>query len=200
MIGRLTGQLVASEADGSVVMDVHGVGYEVMVPLGSRLPPVGGGTPVTLHIHTVVREDSLELFGFAELEQRRLFRLLIAVPNVGPKTAICALGGMSVDELVQSIRAEDSAALARLPGIGKKTAERIILELQAKVDGLAVGTPPTKSLGGSDGKAERLAAALTQMGYRASEAARAVELLKDQLASLSAGELLREALGLLSRR
>ncbi len=200
MIGRLTGQLVANEGDGSVVIDVNGVGYEVMVPLGSRLPPVGGGSLVTLHIHTVVREDSLELFGFAELDQRRLFRLLIAVPNVGPKTAICALGGMSVDELAQAVRVEDSVALARLPGIGKKTAERIILELKSKVENLSSGSPPTKSPGSPDSKALRLTAALTGMGYRAGEAAHAVELLKDQLADLSASELLREALGLLSRR
>lgn len=200
MIGRLTGRVVSEGLDGTVVVDVHGVGYEVMVPLGC-LPEGSRGAEaaVTLHIHTVVREDSFELFGFATEEQRTLFRMLIAVPNVGPKTGVGLIGGMSLGDLVAAIRAADLGRLSKVPGIGKKTAERIVLELKGKIEAFAVSHPGAIAPAGGDGKAERLTLALTGMGYRPAEAARAVEGLKGQLETQSLSELLREALAVLTR-
>jgi holliday junction DNA helicase RuvA len=200
MIGRLTGRVVSEGVDGTIVVDVHGVGYEVVVPLGCL--PEGSRSaesPVTLHIHTVVREDSFELFGFATEEQRTVFRMLIGVPNVGPKTAVGLVGGMTVPELISAVRSADLARLSRVPGIGKKTAERIVLELKGKVDALGVVESGSAVVRGADGKSERLAAALTGMGYRPAEAARAVESLKGQMDSGSLRDLLREALALLTR-
>jgi holliday junction DNA helicase RuvA len=200
MIGRLTGRVVSEGVEGTIIVDVHGVGYEVMVPLGCL--PEGSRTaegPVTLHIHTVVREDSFELFGFSTEEQRALFRMLIAVPNVGPKTGVGLIGGMSLGELVSAIRTADLGRLSRVPGIGKKTAERIVLELKGKIERFAVGQPGTSPATAGDSKAERLTLALTGMGYRQAEAARAVEGLKNQLESQSLSELLREALAVLTR-
>src|SRR6185369_8880802 len=122
LIGRLVGRIVEESADGAVVLDVHGVGYEVTVPLGT----VGRATPdpqgaVTFYVHTHVREDALLLFGFASRDERAVFRQLIGVSNIGPKIALSILGALSVGELAGAIARGETSKLTAVPGVGKKT-------------------------------------------------------------------------------
>lgn len=204
MIGRLRGLIVSDSADNTVLVDVHGVGYEVHMPLGAvgRIPCEPDGAQV-VHIHTVFRQDALELFGFASELERTCFRALIGVPNVGPKTALGMLTAMSPSELGAAVEDGDIGRLSKAPGIGKRTAERIVVELKGKLGALTAAGPSlsskSKVAGGPAGVTERLVAALTNMGYRPAEAARAVELLGARLDSLSTPELLREALAVLTR-
>ena len=195
MIGRLTGRIVAEEPSGALVLDVGGVGYDVMTPvgtLGRAATPTGG--QVLLHVHTHVREDALELFGFATEADRRVFRLLIEVPNVGPKTALGVLSALPVEELSRCVDAADFARLSKVPGIGKKTAERLALELKEKLAKLGLAAAATRPAvsGSEDGR--RLLNALTNMGYRASEAERAVKSLADRVGQEPLADLLRDAL------
>src|SRR5258708_18227746 len=133
MIGRLTGRVAAQEADG-VVLDVGGVGYELAVPLGTlgraRVDEVGR---VTLWVHTHVREDALALFGFADETERAAFRALVGVSNVGPKIAVAVLGALPAADLARAVARRDLAALTAISGIGKKIAERLLLELRDKL-------------------------------------------------------------------
>ncbi len=218
MIGRLCGTLVAEELDGRVILDVSGVGYEVLMPLGAsgraralshpsqdRLgseqlqePNDLMGGRVVLHIHTHVREDSLDLFGFPTSAERDVFRLLITVPNVGPKTALAVLSELPPGELGQAVAQGDVKRLSQVTGLGKKTAERLVLELKGKLPQLpvepsaAAGTPAA-------GNRERLIGALTHMGYRTAEAERAVETLGTSVAELSLSAALKQALALLAK-
>src|SRR5271165_6575125 len=134
MIGRLTGKVVAQEADGGVVLDVGGVGYELAIPLGTlgraHTDDVGR---VTLWVHTHVREDALALFGFADEAERAAFRALVAVSNVGPKIAVAVLGALPAAELARAIARQDLTAFRGVPGVGKKIAERLLLELRDKL-------------------------------------------------------------------
>jgi Holliday junction DNA helicase RuvA len=204
MIGRLRGLIVSDTADNTVLVDVHGVGYEVHLPLGAagRMAREPDGTQI-VHVHTVFRQDALELFGFASELERACFRSLIGVPNVGPKTALGLLTAMSPSELGAAVEAGDIGRLSKAPGIGKRTAERIVVELKGKLGALAASGPETasksKGTGGTSVISERLVAALTNMGYRPAEAARAVEQLGERIDSRSLAELLREALGVLTR-
>jgi Holliday junction DNA helicase RuvA len=200
MIGRLTGRVVAQEPDGTVVLDVGGVGYELAIPLGTlgraRADDTGR---VSLWVHTHVREDALALFGFADEIERFAFRTLLGVSNVGPKIAVAVLGALPAAELARAIAQRDLAALTSIPGIGKKIAERLLLELRDK---LAVtpatpqAAPAAPRRGGAD---ERLHGALTGMGFRPAEADRAVAALEARIATAPFEDLLREALGLLAR-
>ena len=201
MIGRLRGHAVTEEADGSLVLDVGGVGYDVMAPLGTvgRAPAAGEDQQIILHVHTHVREEAIELYGFASELERRVFRLLIGVPNVGPKTALGALSALPLEELRRAVSEGDVARLTRVPGIGKKTAERIALELKDKLPG-ATKPASDERVGQPDaGTAGRLLSALTNMGYRAAEAERAVRALGDRVEREPLGALLREALAWLTR-
>jgi Holliday junction DNA helicase RuvA len=201
MIGRLCGRMVTEEPDGSLVLDVHGVGYDVMAPLGTarRAGAAANAEGLVLHIHTHVREDSIELFGFATETERRVFRLLIGVPNVGPKTALGVLSALPSDELAGAVRDGDLARLGRVPGIGKKTAERLVLELKGKLPEVVRGSTAQRL--GAEGRdnAARLQGALTNMGYRAAEAEQAVKALGGRVNSEPDSELLREALAWLTR-
>ncbi|MEB2312846.1 MAG: Holliday junction branch migration protein RuvA [Sorangiineae bacterium] len=197
MIGRLTGTLAAEQLDGRVVLDVGGVGYELTVPLGATARAPRDGERLTFSVHTHVREDALELFGFASEAERGVFRLLITVPNVGPRTAINVLSALPTLELVQAVRAADVGRLTRVPGIGKKIAERLVLELKEKLPELPSdrpggAAPPLSDIAG------RLVTALVNMGYRPAEAERAVKSLEKELPTASLPELLREALAVLS--
>jgi Holliday junction DNA helicase RuvA len=200
MIGRLRGRVAGDEVSGPLVVDVGGVGYEVMTPAGTlgRARTVGSDE-VELVIHTHVREDAFDLFGFASENERRVFRLLIGVPNVGPKTALGVLSALPAAELSRAVRMGDVARLTKVPGIGKKTAERLVLELKEKLalDGLLEGMGITPSQPAGDAAA-RLTSALTNMGYRASEAEKAVASLGPRVDSSPLTELLREALAILS--
>jgi holliday junction DNA helicase RuvA len=143
MIGRLQGQLAAKHPP-QVLVDCHGVGYEVDVPMSTfyNLPEVGG--VVTLLTHFVVREDAQVLFGFATASEREAFRQLIKITGVGPRMALSLLSGMSVADLAQAVTQQQTARLVKVPGIGKKTAERLLLELKGKLGGdLDLGAPGT---------------------------------------------------------
>jgi holliday junction DNA helicase RuvA len=202
MIGRLTGKVVGEEPDGALLIDVGGVAYEIATPLGTLGRVRGAAAPasdaVTLHVHTHVREDAISLFGFATPEDKAVFRLLISVANIGPKTAMAVLAAMRADELARALATKDLARLVSIPGIGKKIAERLLLELKDKL--LPKGS--TAALAPSEGeppKEETLVRALTGMGYRPAEADRAAGLLRARMAELAVPDLIKEALGLLAR-
>jgi Holliday junction DNA helicase RuvA len=198
VIGRLRGRVLADEATGAVVLDVAGVGYELSTPVGTlgRARDAGDGE-VELWVHTHVREDALDLFGFANETDRRVFRLLLAVPNVGPKTALGVLSALSVEDLARAVERSDHVRLGKVPGIGTKTAVRLGLELKEKLRGLESGPPQTsaQTLGNEAG---RLLSALVNMGYRPGEAERAVSALGPKLETEPLGNLLREALAKLT--
>src|SRR4029453_14433428 len=143
MIGRLTG-ILAEKAPPQLLIDVNGVGYEVDVPMSSFYNLPGVGERVTLLTHFVVREDAQVLFGFLTHEERATFRLLVKISGVGPRTALSLLSGLSVDELARAVSLQESGRLIKVPGIGKKTAERLLLELKGKL-GDAVTAPASVS-------------------------------------------------------
>jgi Holliday junction DNA helicase RuvA len=200
MIGRLSGRVIHDDAAGELLIDVGGVGYEVTAPVGAR-GRASSPAPdhVVLFVHTHVREDALTLFGFANEEERRVFRLLIGLPSVGPRTALGLLSALPVDELARAVRAEDVSRLTRVPGIGKKTAERLVLELKEKLASLGLAAPTASSSAApSGGDAQKLVFALTNMGYRPAEAERAVRALGERVGDAPLAELLREALAQLT--
>lgn len=207
MIGRLSGTLVERAADGTCIVDAGGVGYEVSVPLGTlgRLPVEG--EPVTLYVHTHVREDALTLFGFASLDDRAAFRTLLGVASIGPKVGLAILGALDARGLARAVAAGDRNAFKGVPGVGKKIVERLLLELKDKLlvsassaGALAAPTTaaPVAAKGASDPGA-LVVGALVQMGYKPTEAERAVAKLAErgELAGRPPETLLREALGLL---
>jgi Holliday junction DNA helicase RuvA len=173
MIGRLQGQLAAKNPP-QVLVDCHGVGYEVDVPMSTfyNLPELGG--TVTLLTHFVVREDAQILFGFATAQEREAFRQLIKITGVGPRMALSLLSGMSVADLAQAITQQAVGRLVKVPGIGKKTAERLLLELKGKLgaDLGDLGTGPARSDVQSD-----IQQALLALGYNDKEAAAALKAL-----------------------
>jgi Holliday junction DNA helicase RuvA len=203
MIGRLTGVPLEDE-EGALVVDVSGVGYELLVPQGTvgraRREPDGRAT---LHIHTHVREDQITLFGFASASERLAFRTLIAISNVGPKTALSVLSALPAAELARAIAAKDVKRLTDVPGIGKKTAERLVLELRDKLSILSsegAATPPVKGgLPRASSPRDALLSALVNMGYRAVEAERAAASLEGRLDGTPMAELVRDALVILAK-
>ncbi len=171
MIGRLTGTL-AEKTPPHLLIDVDGVGYEVDVPMSSfyNLPAVG--EQVTLLTHFVVREDAQVLFGFLTHDERATFRLLVKISGVGPRTALAILSGLSVAELAQAVTLQDGARLVKVPGIGKKTAERLLLELKGKL-GDALAAPASLA---SHAQGDILQA-LVALGYSDREASAALKAL-----------------------
>jgi Holliday junction DNA helicase RuvA len=165
MIGRLSGRLAAKNPP-QVVVDVAGVGYEVDVPMSTFYGLPATGEPVTLHTHLVVREDAHILYGFATLEERAAFRQLIRISGIGARTALSVLSGLSVADLAQSIALQDALRLTRIPGIGKKTAERLLLELKGK---LADVTTPSQE------RSSDVVNALLALGYSEKEAHAAIK-------------------------
>jgi Holliday junction DNA helicase RuvA len=200
VIGRLTGRVVAEEADGSLVVDVQGVGYEVRVPLGTlgrSGPALDGRIELFTYLH--VREDILDLYGFASEVERRVFKLLIDVPNVGPKTALGVLSALPPLELAQAVAAKDVARLTRIDGVGKKTAERLVLELRERLQKVSdLAAAQRAPAAGATNDEARLIGALTNMGYRPPDAQRAVRALGDRVGKDSLADLLRDALATLS--
>jgi len=206
LIGRLTGRVLAQEADGCIVLDVGGVGYELAAPLGTlgRIRTDDSGR-VTLWVHTHVREDALALYGFADEAERAAFRVLLGVSNVGPKIAVAVLGTLPAAELSRAVAGRNLAALTAVSGIGKKIAERLLLELRDKLpvtSPAAAGTPggtlpaTPRGAGGGD---DRLRAALTGMGFKPAEAERALLAIGTRIEGTPFEELVREALGVLAR-
>jgi Holliday junction DNA helicase RuvA len=201
MIGRLIGVVVTDELDGALIVDVGGVGYEVMAPIGTvgRAKTAGADGRVTLYVHTHVREDALDLYGFASLGERQTFRLLLGVPNVGPKTALGVLSALPALDLVRAVEARDVARLNKISGIGRKTAERLILELREKLPQVGLLDESGPPVAATMGDAERLLGALTNMGYRPAEAQKAVAALGPRVGKDAIGTLLKEALAELAR-
>jgi Holliday junction DNA helicase RuvA len=200
VISRLTGRVLAEEADGSLVVDVGGVGYEVRAPLGTlarATPGLDGRVELFTHLH--VREDILDLYGFASEVERRVFKLLIDVPNVGPKTALGVLSALPPAELAQAVAAKDVGRLTRIDGVGKKTAERLVLELRERLQKVAdLASAQRAPTGGAANDEGRLIGALTNMGYRLPDAQRVVRALGDRVGKDSLADLLRDALASLS--
>jgi Holliday junction DNA helicase RuvA len=201
MLGWLRGRVVQEEPTG-LVLEVSGVGYELTTPAGAlgRAPRDAAGL-VELWVHTHVREDALDLFGFPSELERRVFRLLITVPNVGPKTAIGLLGALSIAELGRAISSRDLARLAKVPGIGKKTAERLVVELIDKLPNLVpidASGKQTAPKAAPAGTSQLLLKALVNMGYRPSEAERALAELGKRVETEPVSDLLRAALAFLT--
>ena len=192
MIGKLTGTL-AEKNPPQVLVDCQGVGYEVDVPMSTFYNLPGVGDKVSLLTHFVVREDAQILFGFGSAGEREAFRQLIKISGVGPRTALAVLSGMSVGEIAQAVTAQDASRLVKVPGIGKKTAERLLLELKGKIGadiGLAPGAGPA-----TDAQADILQA-LVALGYSDKEAQAAVKALPKDVA---VSEGIKQALKALAR-
>lgn len=202
MIGRLQGRLIEKQPSWAL-LDVQGVGYEVELPLSvfAQLPELD--QPLTLWIHHLVREDAQLLYGFMQLAERQLFRELIKVSGIGPKVALALLSSLSLNALLRAVQQQDVATLTRVPGIGKKTAERLLLDLKdrlkawsASVDApsaTAVGTSPALSL---DPQMEA-EAALVALGYKPADAAQVIKAVAEEVEGTS--ELIRAALKRLAR-
>ena len=181
-----------------MLLDVNGVGYELEVPMTTlyRLPAVG--EPLTLHTHLVVREDAHLLYGFFEKRERELFRELIRLNGVGPKLALALMSGLEVDELVRCVQAQDTAALVKVPGVGKKTAERLLVELKDRfkawesipsIAPLVVEPQLAQAVSSAENDA---VSALISLGYKPQEASRAVAAVKED--GMSSEDLIRRAL------
>jgi Holliday junction DNA helicase RuvA len=197
VIAQIHGRLLRKGPQEAVV-DVAGVGYRVTIPLSTFYRVGEPGAEVTLLTHTHVREDTLALFGFLTAAEQALFERLIAVSGVGPKLAISVLSGIEAPELVAALRSSDVARLTRIPGVGKKTAERLVVELKDKVQDLeAADVEPAAA---ASPAAADIASALVHLGYSRPEADRAVERTLREHAHGRFEDLLRAALQVVSRR
>jgi len=189
MIGTLRGKLILKRP-GGVILEAFGVGYEVSVPLSSFAGLPGEGSELFLHIHTHVREDAIKLYGFASEEEKQIFTTLLGVNGVGPKLALNILGGISGEAFMRAVEAEDMHSLSKIPGVGKKTAGRIVLELKQKLPAIGLGR---------DKVFEDALSALVNLGYKKPEALEALEkatkkgyndienLLRESLKELTGG-------------
>jgi Holliday junction DNA helicase RuvA len=206
MIAHLSGTLREKQAT-SVILDVGGVGYEVTIPVTTFFNLEEPGSQVQLRIYTHVREDTLQLFGFRTPRERELFTLLISVSGIGPKSGIAMLSGMSADEIVTAIRTNNLARLTSIPGVGRKTAERLVIELRDKMAalsspaldaeigaGAAAGAAPSE-----DALREDTLSALTNLGYQKALAEKAITQAAQEGGDLTVELLLRRSLRHLSK-
>lgn len=200
MIGQLCGKLIDKRAPW-LLIDVAGVGYEVEAPMTVfyQLPEIGA--ELKLHTHFVVREDAQLLYGFASRFERELFRALIKVNGVGPKMALAILSGMEAERLVRCIELQDSTTLVKIPGVGKKTAERLLIEMSdrlAKLDGVPAALPGLTAISMPADAVADAVAALESLGYRPRDAQAAVAKVAD-VDSMTSEQLIRQALKGLAR-
>ena len=206
MIAHLSGTLLSKQAT-SVILDVAGVGYEVSIPLSTFYELEDTGSNVQLRIYTHVREDALQLYGFKTARERELFLRLISVSGIGPKLGITLLSGMSADEMIASIRANNLAKLTLIPGVGRKTAERLVMELRDKVASLAAvdveeelgatsdtAAPPTE-----DSMRADALSALLNLGYQRNAAEKAVTASLSEMGDVSVESILRSSLRKLAK-
>ncbi len=206
MIAHLHGTLLAKEATG-VILEVGGVGYEVTIPVTTFYGMEEEGSQVKLRIYTHVREDVLQLFGFRTARERELFMLLISVTGIGPKSGIAMLSGMNADEIITAIRTNNLARLTSIPGVGKKTAERLCIELRDKMaalsnpaldaelaSGASADAPPSE-----DSLREDTLSALSNLGYQKAAAERAIMQAMQEGGDISVETLLRRSLRHLSK-
>jgi Holliday junction DNA helicase RuvA len=192
MIGRIHGKLVEKHPP-QIIVDVQGVGYELDVPMSTFYQLPATGAEVSLYTHLVVREDAHQLFGFATEPERRAFRQLLRISGIGARTALSVLSGLSVADLRDAVSAQDGGRLTKVPGIGKKTAERLLLELRDKLDAVAA----TSVSAAGDGQTGDITNALLSLGYNEREAGWA---LKQLPSGLAVADGIRQALRLLSKQ
>jgi holliday junction DNA helicase RuvA len=199
MIAHLRGRLL-SKTPNQAILECAGVGYDVTISVTTFSALPTEGAEATLHIHTHVREDLIALFGFSETQEKRLFEKLLTISGIGPKLAITVLSGISADRLITAIRSGDHATLTRIPGIGKKTSERVVLELKDKLDDLATTIPTTTGAGPHHGAAGQAGddalSALVNLGYPRPSAQKAIEtaIAKDPAATQDFETLFRAAM------
>ncbi len=206
MIAHLSGTLLSKQAT-SVIVDVSGVGYEVTIPLSTFYDLEDAGSNVQLRVYTHVREDTLQLYGFKTARERELFLKLITVSGIGPKLGITLLSGMSADEIIASIRTNNLARLTLIPGVGRKTAERLIVELREKVAELSsaqleeeLGAKPEVSAETTEDtvRADALSA-LLNLGYQRSGAEKAIDAALSEGGEITVESVLRRSLKKLAR-
>jgi holliday junction DNA helicase RuvA len=206
MIAHLSGTLLSKEPN-SVILDVGGVGYEVTIPISTFYDLADAGSNVKLRIYTHVREEALQLYGFKTLRERELFLRLISVSGIGPKLGITLLSGMSADEMIASIRTNNLARLTLIPGVGRKTAERLVVELRDKVASLSAETE--EELGAAaaagaplvteDSMRSDVLSALLNLGYQRGSAEKAVTAALDEGGDISVELILRRSLRKLAK-
>ena len=197
MIGRISGILDA-KSPGEITIDVGGVGYQIFIPLSVfyRLPEPG--EKVRLFIHTHLREDALQLFGFLEFEEKQMFLLLNSVAGIGPKLAVTILSGIPADDLARALKGGDQARLLSIPGVGKKLAERMVVELRDKAGAMPVVEAGAVATNGASQVSRDAISALVNLGYRRADAERAIrDITQKQEGTL--GDVLKEALRRLSQ-
>ena len=197
MIAHLTGTLHEKQLQ-RLIVDVGGVGYDVLVPLSTMYAIGDPGSRVTLRIYTHVREDALQLFGFATQLEQTLFERLISVSGIGPKVALSVLSGIEPAELTRAIRSSDLVRLTRIPGVGRKTAERIVLELKDRLPETGVAEPEPSKPG--DDVRDDLLSALTNLGYQRASIEKTVDKVLAAAEDRSFEPLLRATLKLLMAR
>lgn len=197
MIGRIRGRLLEKQAP-DILLDVGGIAYELQVPMSTlyQLPDVGAD--LLLHTHFVVREDAQLLYGFYDPKEKTLFRSLIKVNGVGPKMALAILSGMAVEEFVRTVRSDDVTAMVAMPGVGKKTAERLIVEMRDRLGDLGEGeTAASDASGSTQGSqiSKDAETALISLGYKPQHAARAIaKVMKENIEIQDSENLIRLAL------
>ena len=205
MIAHLSGTLLSKQAT-SVIVDVSGVGYEVSIPLSTFYDLEDLGSTVQLRIYTHVREDAIQLYGFKTARERELFLKVISVSGIGPKLGITLLSGMSADEMIASIRTNNLARLTLIPGVGRKTAERLILELREKIADLSsaqleeeLGAKPEATELTEDTVRADALSALTNLGYQRSAAEKAIDAALGEGGDVTVESILRRGLKKLAR-
>jgi Holliday junction DNA helicase RuvA len=205
MIAHLSGTLLSKQAT-SVIVDVGGVGYEVTIPLSTFYDLEDMGSTVQLRIYTHVREDALQLYGFKTARERELFLKIISVTGIGPKLGITLLSGMSADEMIASIRTNNLARLTLIPGVGRKTAERLIMELREKVAELSsaqleeeLGAKPEVAEPTEDTVRSDALSALLNLGYQRSAAEKAIDAALGEGGEITVESILRRGLKKLAR-
>ena len=198
MIARLAGTLLEKHPQ-RLLVDVGGVGYDVLVPVSTFYAAGDPGGLVTLRIHTHVREDALQLFGFATPLEQLLFERLISVSGIGPKLALAVLSGIEAPDLVEAIRGSDLARLVRIPGVGKKTAERIVIELRDRLPDTGTTTAAAESPAPGGALRDDVLSALVNLGYQRQSAEKTVDALLRKTAAPEFEPLLRDVLREMSR-
>ncbi len=198
MIALLTGRLRRKAID-HLVIDVLGVGYQVQTPLSTYELLPGIGEEVTLHIHTHVREDSLALFGFLAEAEKDMFLLLMGVSGIGPRLALAVLSSLSVSDIAHAIQSADDSKLCTIPGIGKKTAARMVLELKDKINLLPSAIVPSRQADVRADDIEDAVSALVNLGYKKPLAEEVLKRVRQERTGLSIEALIREGLSVLMK-
>jgi len=201
MIAHLSGKLLEKQAN-TVIVDVGGVGYEVTIPLSTFYEIGEPGTDIDLRIYTHVREDAIQLFGFKTTRERDLYLKLISVQGIGAKSGVTMLSGMSADEIVSAIRSNDLGRLTAIPGVGRKTAERLVIELRDKVGDLAAAAAASSMASDelpADAVFDDALSALVNLGYQRAAAERALKKVTQEGADMSVQKLLRRSLQVLAK-